>query len=110
MLTIGPERYGEVYYLGTAPMAGRNDLVDVLVAIHNVVETKFMFDPSSGELLGMEMFPERDVDPCEIYFRDYVDRDGRLIPQQIEVRHGDQLFRVITIQELKLPQTAENPA
>ena len=105
-LTVGPSKYGEVYYLGTAPMRGRDKLVDVLVATHNVTQTWFMFDPDSGRLLGIEMFPERDADPCEIYFGDYRIVDGLLMPHRLEVHHGDDIFSVIRLKEINLPRPA----
>ena len=38
----------------------------------------------------MEMFPDIDVDPCELFFRDYREVDGRQFPGTIEVRFGEQ--------------------
>ena len=52
-LIEGPEKFGDVYYLGTAPLAGRDRLMDVLVATHGDVECRFLFDPTDGQLAGM---------------------------------------------------------
>ena len=107
--TLGPGSYGEVFYLGTAPMPGHDELVDVLVATHGAVESRFMFDSQSGHLVGLEMYPEIEVDPCEIYFSDYRDMDGRQMPHRLEVRYGNDEFGVITLKELQLaaPQKEE---
>ena len=109
MLTLEPAKYGDVYYLGTTPIPTEKDLVDVLVATYQVVETRFMFDAQSGQLVGLEMYPDLNVDPCEIYFSDYHEVDGRLLPHRMEVRHGDHLFEVIQIDEFDLPaETVDN--
>jgi len=107
LLTLGPDRYGEVYYLGRAPLIGRDGLADVLVATHNVIETRFYFDPESGELIALEMYPDTHVDPCEVRFEDYREVDGRQLPGRIHVRHGDQEFGDIELQKFELPAVAE---
>ena len=98
----GPEKYGEVYYLGTVPMPGHEELVHALVATHDVLETRFLFDPNSGLLLAMEMFPDSQVDPCEVYFDDYQDVDGRQLPHRLRVRFGDEVFAIIQLQQIML--------
>jgi hypothetical protein len=101
LLTLGPERYGEVYYLGTTPLAGHERLVDVLIATHDVIETRFLFDPDTGLLLALEMYPDTEVDPCEVYFRSYQEVDGRQVPRTLEVFHGDNNFGTLQIDELR---------
>ena len=75
----GLGRFGDVYYYGTAPLPGHEGLVDVLVGSHKGVECRFYFDPADGHLLAMEMFPDEDADPCEVYFSDYREVDGRVL-------------------------------
>ncbi len=101
LLTLSPGQYGKVYYLGTAPTPTSAALADVLVGTHKVVETQFMFDPSSGHLIGIEMYPDLDVDPCEIYFSNYRDVDGRTLPHRMEVRFGDKVFTTIDIEQFE---------
>ena len=107
LLTLGPRQFGDVYYLGTAPLSGRDGLCDVLIAIHDVVESWFYFDPSNGQLLLMEMYPDRDVDPCELYFSEYSLVDRCLMPHRIEIRYGNTTFGVITINRWDLAVEAE---
>jgi hypothetical protein len=110
LLTRGPEKFGEVYYLGTAPMLGHNGLVDVLVGAHDVVETRFMFDPQTGRLVGMELVADSDDDPCEVYFEEYRDVGGYSMPHRIKVLYGDEVFGVIDLLQINLPQAAEEKA
>jgi len=102
LLRLGPKQFGDVYYLGTVPVPDHPDLCDVLVATHNVVEARFLFDPTSGRLAGMEMFPDAQVDPCEIYFDDYRPVDGRQVPHTLLVRHGDTVFAQIKLESVEL--------
>ncbi len=110
LLTLGPEKFGDVYYLGTGPAPVQAHLADVLVATHNVVESRFLFDPQTGRLIGLEFYPNSSSDPCEVYFSDYRDIDGRMVPHQLEVRYGDQIFGVIHLNTITLSKPAEKAA
>lgn len=102
LLTLGPKQYGEVYYLGTAPVVDREGVYDVLVATHDVVETRFIFDPASGHLIGLEMYPDDSVDPCEVYFSDYRDVGGRQVPHSFVVLHGENVFAEVKLETIEL--------
>jgi len=92
LAVAGPQAYGEVHYLGTVPLDGRNEMVDVLVGLHGGVECRFLFDPKSGLLVGIELFPETHADPCEVRLFDYREVDGRQRPGRMEVWHGAERF------------------
>lgn len=66
MASLGPERYGEVYYLGTMPLRGEYPLRDVLVGTSGELETWFYFDPTSGRLEAIECWADRFRDPAEM--------------------------------------------
>ncbi len=102
LLAEGPAAYGEVYYLGTAPWPGHENLADVLVGINDVVETHFYCDPTAGTLIGLEMYPDSEVDPCEIHFRDYRSIDERQIPFELEIRYGDATYGVWKLEEFTM--------
>jgi len=102
LLIKGVAGFGEVEYLGTAPLAGQKQLLDVLVANHGDVECQFLFDPADGQLLAMEMTPEDDTDPCELIFSEYKEVEGRMLPGRIEVRHGDEYSQTLLISEHQL--------
>ncbi len=106
LLVEGPSQYGDVYYLGTAPMPGGQGMADVLVAVYDVVESWFYFHPDSGQLVYMEMFADTHADPCEIYFDEYHAIEGRQLPHRFDVRHGDAQFAVINLNVAKTPQGA----
>ena len=108
LLVEGPARFGEVYYLGTAPVNNQKKLFDVLVGTRNVVETRFLFDPESGQMIGLEMYPDLSVDPCEVYFADYRDVNGRSLPHQLKIHYGNNDFAEIHLANYALPKVA-NP-
>lgn len=103
MLTLGPGGYGEVYYLGTMEIPGRTGHHDVIVAIHDVVESRFIFDPVDGHLVILEVFPDQDVDPCEIVFSDYREVDGVTLPFLFEVRNQNVLGLIVEVDQYELP-------
>src|SRR5262249_126139 len=107
-LVEGPEKFGEVHYLGTAPLPGRDGLFDVLVGTHDDVECHFMFDPADGHLVAMELYPEEDVDPCELDFHEFREFEGRMLPGRIEVRHGDDFHHVFQCKQYE--EKAEDKA
>jgi len=100
LATAGLDRFGEVHYLGTAPLVGHDGLVDVLVATHGGVTCRFSFDREESRLLALEMFPADDADPCEVYFGDYRVVDGRVVPGTMEVRFGDETYGRFAIESL----------
>jgi serine protease Do len=98
----GFSRFGDVYYLGTAPLAGRDGLVDVVVGSHKGVDCRFYFDPADGRLLAMEMFPDNESDPCEIAFSGYDAIGGHDMPALIAVRYGDQPFGAFSVHHFSI--------
>lgn len=95
----GLDKFGQVYYLGTLPLAGHDGLVDVLVGLHGGVECRFFFDPESGPLLALEFFPDDSGDPCEIYFSEYREVQGRMIPARMEIRIGDERYTALKVHD-----------
>jgi hypothetical protein len=96
-LIEGPDTFGDVYYLGTMPIATHADWVDVLVGTYAGIDAQFYFDRTDGDLVGLAMFADPDWDPCEIYFGDFRTVESRHLPHRWEIRHGDRLFSVFEI-------------
>jgi hypothetical protein len=101
MLRLGPEQFGQVIYVGTAPVMQRDGLYDVLAGTYDVIEANFLFDPDTGSLIGLELFTDEQVDPCEVYFGDYRDTDGRQVPHAMIVRHADRVFTSIRLESVQ---------
>ena len=105
-VTKGPETFGEVYYLGSAPSYPPGEtapqMSDVLVATFDVLESRLYFDPDTGQLTLLELYPDIDVDPCELHFTAYDAEGGVARPSSIQVLHGDELYGTVTIDELSI--------
>lgn len=97
LLLVGPHRFGDVYYLGTMPWTTDDTLSDCLVTTTSGVESRFYFDPDKGDCTGIELRVADEEDPCEIYFDDIRQVDGRSLPFHWTVRHGDEVFADIKI-------------
>lgn len=108
MLRLGPQHFGDVYYLGTGPVLDREGLCDILVATHDVVESRFLFDPDTGSMVGIEMFSDAGADPCEVYFDDYREVDGRQVPHRLLVFHDGGLFAEIQLEAISLDATLDS--
>jgi serine protease Do len=102
LATEGLARFGDIRYVGAAPLAGHTGLVDVLTGTHKGVECRFYFDPVEGALLAIEFFADEHADPCEVYLSDYRRTDGRLVPRRIAVHFGDKPFAVFKLDEFKV--------
>ena len=102
LAVLGPGRFGEVSYVGKAPLPAREELFDVLLGVYGGVQCRYYFDPGQGTLAAMEMYPDAEADPCEVYFFDYREYEGRLMPSRMEVRFGDELFGQFKFSEIKL--------
>ncbi len=102
----GLGKYGQLVYLGTMPLVGHERPVDVVVGTTGGVECHFMFDTSDGSLVALEMYPEMDVDPCEVYFSDYRESEGRFFPRRLEIHYGDNLFAIMNITKVELKKEA----
>jgi hypothetical protein len=105
LLVGGPSRFGQIKYEGAAPLRGYPGLYDVLNGVSDSVETRFYLDPADGFLACVEMFPDDQSDPCEVYFGDYQEVDGRMLPHRMEVRYGDNVFGVFTLSNFDLQKT-----
>jgi S1-C subfamily serine protease len=81
--------------------ASRTD-TEVIATEHAAVPAKWYFAPRESTLIGFEIYPIADDDPCEVYLSDYRQLGGHLLPHEIRVRHGDQWFGTIVIQTWQL--------
>ena len=97
LLLLGPRRFGDVYYLGAIPWSTDEKLADCLVTTTAGVEGRFYFDPEKGHCTGLELRVADDEDPCEIYFDDIRQVEGRSLPFHWTVRHGDEVFADIKV-------------
>jgi S1-C subfamily serine protease len=95
LINTGPKMFGDVYYLGTAPLAGSDIHADVLIAVREAVELRLHTHPANGRLLAIELFADTREDPCEVFFE-----FEKEVPRTLTVRHGDDLYGVFRIKRM----------
>ena len=108
LLREGPVTLGRTTYWGTIPLSqaalGRPAqplLADVLEASVAAVECRFTVDQQGG-VMGVELWPSSDADPCEVRFIKPFSNDLPEMPQIIEVRHGNERFGVFHVESAVL--------
>ena len=74
----------------------------MLSGVHGGVECRFYFDPVEGDLLAIEFFADESSDPCEVYFSEFRQTGGRLVPTRIAVNFGDKPYAVFKIDEFRV--------
>jgi serine protease Do len=108
LLLEGPEKFGDVYYYGTAPyLTGDGEKLaeyDVLIATRNVVEMRLAFDRETGRLHVLEMVADPAEDPCFVRFADYREVNGRQLPHMLVVSRGEFVYGTLTWNELQLTE------
>jgi S1-C subfamily serine protease len=65
-------------------------LTDVLETDHAGFRCKWFFSPQTPQLLGLESWLTKGIDPCEISFGEWREVHGVRLPHLFEVRHGDK--------------------
>ncbi len=75
---------------------------EVLRTEHSGVAGKWYFALPDQKLLGFEITPDHDDDPCEVFFSDYKNVDGRLLPHKIEVRYRNDCYAALTVKSYNL--------
>ena len=67
-------------------------MCEVLRTQHGPAYAKWYFDPDDHRLLGIEVRLQEDEDPCEIYFSEYGQVDGRFLPGRMDIRFKDDPY------------------
>ncbi|MCA9070680.1 MAG: PDZ domain-containing protein, partial [Planctomycetaceae bacterium] len=102
MLALSDE-FTELYYLGSEPLDGQGDKVDVVVSVLTNVESRWYADREKGQLLGFDTRLAENEDECEIRIGGWKEFDGRKLPSPFTVSTGGEKFGTfeITTAELK---------
>lgn len=96
MIERGPQRFGDVVYIGTAPLLGERPLRDVLSGTAGELESQFLIHPDSGATEAIELTADRARDPAELMIQWSGDASGAAsAPEALELRYGtDVMIRV----------------
>jgi S1-C subfamily serine protease len=94
LLDLGTDKFGDLQYEGAFSLPGSPVMYDVLIGRHGGATCRYFVD-ARGELVSLEMWRDDALDPCELFFSDYTDRQGRRLPGLIKVRYGDAVYTEI---------------
>jgi len=63
-----------------------------------------------GALIAGEVYVDRSADPCELYFFDFRDEGGKMLPHRIEIRNQDKRYANLNIkvQQMKAATSGTN--
>ena len=103
MLSDGPRKFGESYYLGTMPLGGERPLRDVMVGIAGELEVRWLSHPDTGAVEAIEVFADRDEDPAELWL--LREGDSQVMPTSLDLRYG-----IDSILKIKIKSWEEVPA
>ncbi|MFO0919024.1 MAG: trypsin-like peptidase domain-containing protein [Planctomycetaceae bacterium] len=102
LLTRGREAFSDFYYLGSEPLDGRGELVDVLVSRKDGIETRWYVRRSQPRLVGFDCQLSADTDPAKIRWLEEGQFAGRLFPAQFQAQSGDRLFATFLVETLEV--------
>ena len=101
-LLIDPGAYfTEFYYLGSEPLDGTGERVDVLISTRGLVTSRWYFRRDDNEFIGFDTALSEWADPCEIRFSEVADFKSVRFPNELHVRHASQAVATLTIESLR---------
>ncbi|MFG0333941.1 MAG: S1C family serine protease [Maioricimonas sp. JB049] len=102
-LLVAPEDYfTEYYYVGSEPLDGFGERVDVLITTRGLVTSRWYFSRTNGRLLGFDTSVDEDIDPCEIRFQGETSFGAYRLPRSFTIRHGDEIVGEFMIEDVRL--------
>jgi hypothetical protein len=102
LLTKGRDGFSDFYYLGSEPLDGRGDMVDVLISRKDGVETRWYFRKSDRAWMGFDSSLGIDLDPAEVRFLEFGALAGQQLPVKFQARSGEREFAVFNVETLDL--------
>ena len=102
-LLIAPDAYfTEFYYLGSEPLDGSGERVDVLITTRGTVTSRWYFSQQDGRFLGWDTAVEDDAADCRVRVAAFRDFGERRFPSQITITHRETEFGRVTIEQATL--------
>jgi len=97
MLAFGPKQFSAFYYLGSEPLDGRGEKVDVLVAELSGAESHWYVHPQQG-LVGFDLFRSSDAEACEIRFEGTANFEAVKLPEKLHIHSGGLPVAVLSLE------------
>ncbi|MBX3441060.1 MAG: trypsin-like peptidase domain-containing protein [Planctomyces sp.] len=110
MLTRGAEAFSDTYYLGSEPLDGTGERVDVLMTHRGETLCRWYFDQSTGGCVGMDFALGEDQDECELRFGPLASFGSRQFPETISMRHAGTDLGVMKVSGVEAGRPANAAA
>ncbi|QDU79702.1 Periplasmic serine endoprotease DegP precursor [Polystyrenella longa] len=105
-LTNGPSGFTDNYHWGSEPLDGEGPLVDVLVTTWENMESRWLFNQETGQLVGLDSRRVEDIEACELRFGSYQQYEQVFFPEQIRVSYSGTSLVTLNTEEIKVNQPA----
>jgi len=106
LLSGQSDRFTDFYYLGSEPLDGKNEMVDVLVASQTGAISRWYFNKSDLSLRGFDFYLTENAEPCSIRFDQFRTLNGQKFPGELDILYENRPVMKLKIERLKL-ETAD---
>ena len=97
-LLIDPDHFTECYYLGSEPLDGTGEKVDVVITTRGSTMSRWYFARPEPRLIGWDTSVEEDLDECEIRILEMGEVGGRRFPRKMTVRSGGKPYADLQVE------------
>ncbi|MCA9073787.1 MAG: trypsin-like peptidase domain-containing protein [Planctomycetaceae bacterium] len=104
MLIDPEERFTEFYYVGSEPLDGDGEKVDVLIATRGSTTSRWYFRQSDSTFIGYDTEIEPDTDACEVRIVEWQAIESLTFPAVISVRHLGEQVGEMTIESFSVKE------
>ncbi|MEQ8855575.1 trypsin-like peptidase domain-containing protein [Gimesia sp.] len=105
LLSGQTDRFTDFYYLGSEPLDGKNEMVDVMVATQTGTISRWYFNKSDLSLRGCDFYLTENSEPCSIRFEQFRTLNGQKFPGELDVQYENRPVMKLKIDRLKLETT-----
>lgn len=101
--------FTEFYYLGSEPLDGAGESVDVLITVRTGIECRWYFSKKNGAMLGFDTRLSPYDDECQIRFSEFGKIDDKMFPKKISVTYAEFPFVEVEVTDVELKEELETP-
>ncbi|QDT99142.1 S1C family serine protease [Gimesia aquarii] len=102
LLSGQTKHFTDFYYLGSEPLDGKNEMVDVLVGTQTGAISRWYFSKSDLSLRGFDFYLTENSEVCTIRFEQFQTLNGQDFPSELDVFIGNRPVMKLKIERLKL--------
>ena len=89
-------------YIGSKPLDGQGDAVDVLLFDKDAASSRWLFNKTSGDVIGFDASFGPETDGCDFRFAKWSETEGRQFPSELQILSGGRIVATIAIDHVEL--------